>query len=919
MQDASTLTRTRTHTHAHTRAHACTCTHGRTKVNIHEFACLPVCCFMMCHCSILNVVFITKGGTSGLSSMASLVLSTSWSTYRFFQLVGFFDRICHCCKSKSNSNGATQRAKKLRCVQTFRHTGSTDTCYAYVASHRPKTVTSATFSPDGRFIVTGTQSGGKNQDQINHKKGTATLWDATSGKRLVVYKHDGPVESVTFSHDGNFILTTCHDETGYDNLDYAMMWDATLDPSQTKLVYKDQCVAIFPHPGICLANFSADGCFVVTTSGQTRVWDVKKQRSLPYQRRAEYNSDKDDAKWKTFTILPIEEVSRPLCTNAAATFCKSQPGHDYLMMTLTEEHKNYELNDYAAVGTAVRLWTWSKVQRSCMVTPGLFRTIANSCQHSFIQSACLSPDGLTVATGECKYALYNGELRHAPRGSIDPNGKRELTVCIYDVASGSCRHVFCLPGAGSMRDACVISLSFSPDSKFIVVAWKGASCKAYVWELASRERIHVYDPPEAPTNRAPKYNWKRIKSASFSQDGNYILIVGREKVVIWESPCFVQPKPNSIREIIIDIPQQNEREDDGHDGQATKKKKSSQREVKITRQDSREKWGIVFARPRQDGTVLIQEVVRDSPAHRSGLSHGSAVLSIDGRSIDSLAGQVTATLMKHRSTTLTMEVQTKGSAKKSSTKASTKKTEREISIDIPKPKERQDNGHDGGAEANKRSQEAPAKKGDRQGGGHDGHAKKKKKSSRSSDGDSDSDGSASEIPAIAKKSSTKSSTKKKDGSGNRAAIEGTKKQSVKKTSQKCKSKERSTQDETTKEKRTKRGSTKTSTKKKEGSAKKRGTQGNTKKREGSVKKRSTKGSSKKKGANVARAGSEEIGGFGFGDGGKCAYASANGNCPRSSIDESVYCTSHTCPQCYEAKTSREYYCKKCTDSWNTQG
>ena len=86
----------------------------------------------------------------------------------------------------------------------------------------------------------------------------------------------------------------------------------------------------------------------------------------------------------------------------------------------------------------------------------------------------------------------------------------------------------------------------------------------------------------------------------------------------------------------------------------------TQRVVKITRQNSREKWGIVFARPRQDGKVLIQEVVRDSPAHRSGLSHGSAVLSIDGRSIDSLAGQVTATLMKHRSTTLTMEVQTKG-------------------------------------------------------------------------------------------------------------------------------------------------------------------------------------------------------------------------------------------------------------------
>ncbi|HND53161.1 MAG TPA: hypothetical protein PLV92_12215, partial [Pirellulaceae bacterium] len=61
-----------------------------------------------------------------------------------------------------------------------------------------RVVTAVAFSPDGKWIVTGSQ---------DH---TSRLWDATNGTELVVMKgHGGIVTDVNFSPDGKYAVTAC--------------------------------------------------------------------------------------------------------------------------------------------------------------------------------------------------------------------------------------------------------------------------------------------------------------------------------------------------------------------------------------------------------------------------------------------------------------------------------------------------------------------------------------------------------------------------------------------------------------------------------------------------------------------------------------------------------------------------------------
>jgi WD40 repeat protein len=71
-----------------------------------------------------------------------------------------------------------------------------------------RAVTSAEFSPDGRWLVTASDDW------------TARVWEAATGKEwLTLRGHRGPVVSATFSPDGRTVLTASADGT-------ARLWPA---------------------------------------------------------------------------------------------------------------------------------------------------------------------------------------------------------------------------------------------------------------------------------------------------------------------------------------------------------------------------------------------------------------------------------------------------------------------------------------------------------------------------------------------------------------------------------------------------------------------------------------------------------------------------------------------------------------------
>jgi WD40 repeat protein len=115
------------------------------------------------------------------------------------------------------------------------------------------TVASVSFSPDGQRIVSGSWDR------------SARIWDAATGQsiRKLVEGHEGFVNSAVFSPDGAQVLTASDDKT-------ARLWD-----SQTGELLPTAFVGHTDR--VRSAVFSADGDRVLTASNDrtARIWDAK--------------------------------------------------------------------------------------------------------------------------------------------------------------------------------------------------------------------------------------------------------------------------------------------------------------------------------------------------------------------------------------------------------------------------------------------------------------------------------------------------------------------------------------------------------------------------------------------------------------------------------------------------------------------
>ena len=361
-----------------------------------------------------------------------------------------------------------------------------------------KEIASVAFSPDGKYILTGSW------DQ------TAKLWDLTGHELLTFAGHEGPVLSVAFSRDGKQVLTGSEDGT-------AKLWDLSGKPLRTFHGHASWVFAV---------AFSPDGQSIMTGSRDrtAKIWSlagrllqtlaghdnpVLSVAFSPNGQQALTGISNNTAKlWDIKSGKVIQRFSGHTGPVAAVAFSpdgqKILTGSNDKTAKLWETSSGKALQDF--VGHTEPVW----------------------------QAIFSSPDGQQVLTSSGDYTAkrwdlntgqmlqnYAGHAAPVRAAAFSPNGQQVLTGCkdgtakLWDLQGRQLR-------AFLSHAATVESVAYSPDSQYIMAGSSDGTAR--VWDIQGREL------------RTLAGHTALVESVAFSPDGGLMLTGSRDGTAkIWDS------------------------------------------------------------------------------------------------------------------------------------------------------------------------------------------------------------------------------------------------------------------------------------------------------------------------------------------------------------------------------------------------
>ncbi|MGK3976652.1 protein kinase [Sorangium sp. So ce118] len=356
-------------------------------------------------------------------------------------------------------------------------------------------VRSAAFSPDGRRIITASWDG------------TARVWNANgTGQPIVLRGHEAGVGSAAFSPDGRRIVTASGDKT-------VRVWNA--DGTGRPLILRGHDAALYS------AAFSPDGRRIVTASDDrtARVWDADgKGESIVLRGH--------DAALYSAAFSPdgrrIVTASRDTTVRVWNADGTGEPivlrGHDEAVYSAA----------FSPDGKHIATASWDNTAR-VWNADGAGEPIVLRGHDEAVYSAAFSPDGRHIAT-----ASWDGTVRvwdaddtgqpvelrgHEARvgsAAFSPDGRRIVTA-----SQDKTVRVWNADGAGEPivlrgHDEEVYSAAFSPDGRRIVTASHDHTAR--VWNAdGTGEPIVLRGHGDAVSSAAFSLDGRRIVTASWDR------------------------------------------------------------------------------------------------------------------------------------------------------------------------------------------------------------------------------------------------------------------------------------------------------------------------------------------------------------------------------------------------------------------